>query len=247
MHGYSASNKRIKRATAHRISQVFDQLDYSQLGTIYCEVGGEEFWQDRRLPCQQLGVKLANTLLKRLPPSGRSLYVGAGVAEIPMLVMESLDLGRDVEVFNLREGEVALLNDACKTLPFQFQCADARMAQGSFDHVWIVSVLNDPEHFPELSALSYDRADPLTFDPTAFAQERSDVLELADACLSKLALPGLVTTSVEELVWITYWCTQRGVPYGLDRKTYPRAIVEDPACFIKFDAPQDAGLRAEPL
>lgn len=247
MHGHSVTHKRIKRVTAHAISHIFDHLDYSQLGTIYCEIGGEEFWQDRRLPCQQLGVKLANTLLKRLPPSGRSLYVGAGVAEIPMLAMETLDLGRTVEVFNLREGEVALLNEACKALPFQFQCADARTADGMFDHVWIVSVLNDPEHYPELSALSYDRADPLTFDPEAFARERSSVLELADACLSKLSLPGLVTTSVEELVWITYWCTQRGVPYVLDRNTYARAIVEDPSCFIKLDPPAGSGIDVEPL
>lgn len=246
MHGNSI-NKRIKRATAHTISHIFDHLDYSQLGSIYCEVGGEEFWQDRRLPCQQLGIKLANRLLKRLPPSGRSLYVGAGVAEIPILAMETLDLRRTVEVFNLRDVEVALLNEACKSLPFQFQCADARTAKGTFDHVWIVSVLNDPEHFPELSALSYDRADPLTFDPEAFARERSSVQELADACLSKLSLPGLVTTSVEELVWITYWCTQRSVPYVLDRKTYPRAIVEDPSCFITLDRPESSSLNIEPL
>ncbi len=81
----------------------------------------------------------------------------ASVAEIPLLAMETLELGREVAACSLREQEVALLNQACQAVAdirFQFTGNDARTAAGTFDHLWIVSVLNDPERFPEFSALS---------------------------------------------------------------------------------------------
>lgn len=227
---------RLNAETRRSIRQIFDRLDYDGLGPIYCDEGGEAFWKDRRGPCQELGIELAEVLLQRLKPRGRSLYVGAGVAELPLLAMETLELGRDVAAFNLRAEEITLLNQACKDLGFQFACGDAANANGSFDHLWIVSILNDPERFPELSALSYGRANPVTFDPTLFAQERATVLELADACLSKLTIPGLVTTSVEEIPWITDWCARKQIPCMVEEEDYPTAIVEDPICFIRVGA-----------
>lgn len=225
-------SKRLKTETRRTIIQIFDRLDYARLGSIYCDEGGYTFWKDRRGPCQELGMKLAEVLLGRLQPKGRSLYVGAGVAELPIVAMECLELGREVAAFNLRAEEVAILNQACQGLPFQFACDDAQSAKGPFDHLWIVSTLNDPERFPELSALSYGRANPVTFDSVRFAQERATVLELTDGCLSKLVLPGLVTTSVEEIPWITDWCTRRNIPCVLEEEDYPTAIVEDPVCLI---------------
>lgn len=183
--------RRLQAHTKRAIAQIFSQLDYAALGAIYCDEGGEAFWKDRRGPCQTLGLKLAEVLLARLPPQGRSLCVGAGVAEIPILAMEALELKRTVAAYNLRSEEVLVLNQACAAHSFQFVCADACNAEGSFDHLWIVSALNDPERFPELSSLSYGRANPTTFDPAAFEQERKAVLALTDACLSKLSLPDL--------------------------------------------------------
>lgn len=225
---------RLKPTTRQAIAGIFDRQDYAALGAIYCHEGGEEFWRDRRGPCQELGIKLAEVLLGRLRPGGRSLYVGAGVAEIPMLAMEAMELGRQVAAFNLREAEVILLNQACKPFPFRFVCGDARTAGGAFDHLWIVSVLNDPERFPEVSALSYGQANPVTFDPAGFARERAEVVVLADGCLEKLTLPALVTTSVEEIPWITDWCTSKGVPCVVEEEDYPTAIVEDPVCLIRI-------------
>jgi hypothetical protein len=98
--------------------------------------------------------------------------------------------------------------------------------------LWIVSVLNDPEQYPEVSTLSYGRANPVTFDSTAFADQRMDVLALADACLRKLALPALVSTSVEEIPWITEWCERNTIDYVVEEDDHPTAIVEDPVCFI---------------
>ncbi len=227
-------NPWIKPETRRSISQIFDRLNYSRLGTIYCDEGGEEFWKDRRGPCQTLGIELAEVLLGRLRPAGRSLYVGAGVAEIPLLTVETIELGREVIACNLRANEVTLLNQACESLPFRFVSEDARTAKGRFDHVWMVSILNDPERFPQLSALSYGRANPVTFNPMVFVKEREKVFALVEGCLSKLRLPGLVTTSVEEIPWITDWCTRRRVSCVVEEEGYLTAIVEDPVCFIRL-------------
>jgi hypothetical protein len=221
-------------ATRQAIAQIFDRLDYASLGPIYCDEGGEAFWEERRGPCQDLGTKLASVLLGRLEPKGRSLFVGAGVAEIPVLVGETMELHREVVACNLRALEVTLLNQACTGMPFSFTAQDARAAVGKFDHLWMVSVLNDPECFPELSGLSSGRANPVTFDPSAFTRERAAVAALAAGCLDKLARPGLVTTSVEEIPWVTDWCDRRGVPYVVEDDDYPTALVGDPICFIRL-------------
>ena len=224
----------LQPSTLQAITRIFDSLDYQTLGPVYCDEGGDAFWEERRGPCQELGTTLAAVLRDRLRPGGRSLYVGAGVAELPPLVMETAELHRTVAVYNLRADEVAVLNRACAGLPFEFQAKDARGADGPFDHLWIVSVLNDPECFPELGALSSGRADPVTFDPTVFAVERQAVLALAAGCLAKVARPALVTTSVEEITWITDWCERQGIPYVVEDEDYPTAIVEDQLCFIRI-------------
>lgn len=222
--------------TRTTIAALFKRLDYAALGRIYCDEGGDAFWKAKRGPCQTLGVKLAEVLRRRLRKGGRSLYVGAGVAELPVLAMETLDLERTVAAYNLRAEEVSVLNQACKEMPFQFLHGDAGDADGAFDHLWIVSVLNDPERFPELSALSYGRANPVLFDVAAFTKEREAVVALADRCLRKLQLPSLVTTSTEEINWITDWCLRRNISCVVEPKSYPTATVEDPVCFIRIGA-----------
>ena len=224
----------LQPTTLASIACIFENLDYAALGPIYCDEGGDAFWQERRGLCQELGGKLAAVLRDRLRPGGRSLYVGAGVAELPPLVMETAELHRTVATYNLRANEAAVLNRACAALPFEFQAKDAREAEGPFDHLWIVSVLNDPECFPELGALSSGRANPVTFDPTVFTVERQAVLALAAGCLGKVARQALVTTSVDEILWITYWCERHSVPYVVEDEDYPTAIVQDPICFIRL-------------
>jgi hypothetical protein len=150
------------------------------------------------------------------------------------MLMESLDLHRSVLPYNLRRGEVASLNRACRALPLRFYAADAARATGCFDHLWIVSVLNDPERFPQLAALSYGRAMPVTFDPRVFQQERNIARVIVNRCLSKLVVPGLVTTSTEEVVWIADWCHRHSIPYLVERKYYPTALVGDPVCFMRI-------------
>ena len=222
----------LQAKTRQTIKQIFRALDYAVLGSIYCDEGGDEFWKAHRGPCERIGGKLAEHIKDQLSPQGRSLYVGAGVAEIPALIMEISELNRSVAAHNLRQAEVEVLNRTCQDFGVSFCSVDAQEADGTYDHLWIVSVLNDPEHFPELSTLSYGRANPVSFDTAQFQQERKSVLTLTDKCLKKLTIPGLVTTSVEEIPWITNWCEQQNMPYSVGDKDYPTAIVKDPICFI---------------
>ncbi|MCA9471168.1 MAG: hypothetical protein MRJ96_11550 [Nitrospirales bacterium] len=219
--------------TQQAIRQIFRRLDYRALAPIYCDEGGEAFWQAHRQPCQRLGMHIARYLKSLLAPKGRSLYVGAGVAEIPPLLMEILELDREPMACNLRTHEVHVLNQACGDVALCFHSEDAQEVHGEFDHIWIVSVLNDPERFPELSALSYGRANPVHFDTRQFQLERETVLALTHNCLQKLTIPGLVTTSIEEIPWIANWCNGQNIPYSVGEEDHPTAIVQDPICFIR--------------
>ncbi len=231
----------ISRTTKRAIARVFEQLDYSKLGRIYCYEGGDKFWQARRKPCQRLGARVAEVLIKKLPSGGRSLYIGAGVTEVPSLLVEALERQRHVEPYNLRRSEVAALNRACRSLPVKFLARDASSAQGRFDHLWIVSVLNDPERFPHLAPLSYGRADPVTFEPLPFLKERRIVQSIVDRCMPKVALPGLVTTTTEEVIWIAEWCHRKKIPYLVEQEQYPTALVGDPICFMRVGVKRASG------
>jgi hypothetical protein len=234
---------RIDRTTARTIAKVFQRLDYGKLGRVYCHEGGDAFWRAKRKPCQQLGAQMAGVLMRRLKPGGRSLYVGAGVAELPVLLVETLDLRRRVFPCNLRRLEVALLNRACRGTPVRFCVRNGATATGNFDHLWIVSVLNDPERFPNLSPLSYGRADPVSFNPGGFQKERRSAQSIVDRCLTKLSLPGLVTTSAEEVVWIADWCHRKNIPYLVERRQYPTALVGDPICLVRIGRKGIAGRK----
>jgi hypothetical protein len=226
--------KRLSGSTRQVIADTFHRLDYKRLESVYCYDGGDEFWRAKREPCRRLGTKIAEALVKNLAHGGRSLYVGAGVTELPALIAEALELRRQVAPYNLRRSEVAVLNRACRSLPVRFKAQDASSAAGHFDHLWMVSVLNDPERFPHLAPLSYGRADPVTFDPVRFQKERQIVQSIVDRCMPKLRLPGLVTTSTEEALWIADWCHRHKIPYRVERRQYATALVGDPICFVRI-------------
>ena len=225
---------RLQAKTIQTIRGVFNKLDYRTLGLIYCHEGGDEFWRAKRGPCDRLGSRVALVLRRKLGRGGRSLYVGAGVAELPPLMMETVELGRTVEPYNLRRAEVAALNRVCHSIPLTFHAIDAASVKGRFDHLWMVSVLNDPERFRHLSPLSYGRGNPLTLDPRKFGKERRIVRALVARCMGKLARPGLVTTTTEEVLWIAEWCHRHRVPYRVGKRYYPTALVGDPICFIQI-------------
>ena len=96
------SRTKLAPATCRLVTEVYGRLDYSALGSVYCYEGGDEFWRAKRDPCNRLGSQIAVVLRRKLGRGGRSLYVGAGVAELPALIMETVELGRTVEPYNLR-------------------------------------------------------------------------------------------------------------------------------------------------
>ena len=228
------SPTKLAPATRRVVTEVYDRLDYGALGSVYCYEGGDEFWRAKRGHCNRLGSRVAVVLRRKLGRGGRSLFVGAGVAELPALMMETMELARTVEPYNLRRAEVAALNRACHSIPLTFHAADASSAKGRFDHLWMASVLNDPERFPHLSPLSYGRGNPLTLDPLKFDTERRIVRALVARCMGKLARPGFVTTTTEEVIWIAEWCHRHRVPYRVGTRYYPTALVGDPICFIQI-------------
>ena len=225
---------RISQAARAAVATVFRRLEYRTLERVYCYEGGDQFWRAKREPCRRLGLRVAEGLFRQLRPGGRSLYVGAGVGELPPLLVETVDLQRQVFPYNLRRAEVSSLNRSCSKTAVRFFAKGAAEAKGLFDHLWIVSVLNDPERFPHLAPLSYGRADPVTFNAVRFQKERRIVQEIVDRCMPKLSLPGLVTTSTEEVVWIADWCHRKGIPYIVEREQYPTALVGDPICFMRI-------------
>ena len=225
---------RLAPATRRLVTGVYGRLDYGALGSVYCYEGGDEFWRAKRGLCHRLGSRVAVVLRQKLEQGGRSLYVGAGVAELPALIMETVELGRMVQPHNLRRAEVAALNRACCATPLTFYATDAANTTGRFDHLWMVSVLNDPERFPHLSPLSYGRSNPLTLNPQKFDAERRIVRALVARCMGKLARPGLVTTTTEEVIWIAEWCHRHRVPYIVGKRYYETALVGDPICFIQI-------------
>ena len=228
------SRTKLAPTTRCLVSEVYGRLDYGALGPVYCYEGGDQFWRAKRGLCDRLGSQVAVALRRKLGPGGRSLYVGGGVSELPALIMETVELGRKVEPYNLRRAEVAALNYACHSIPLTFHAVDAASAKGRFDHLWMVSVLNDPERFPHLSPLSYGQGNPLTLDPLKFGKERHIVRALVARCMGKLARPGFVTTSTEEVLWIAEWCHRHRVPYRVGKRYYPTALVGDPICFIQI-------------
>jgi hypothetical protein len=229
-----ASRAKLAPATRRLVTEIYGRLDYGALGPVYCYEGGDEFWRGKRGLCNRLGSRIAVELRRKLGQGGRSLDIGAGVAELPVLMMETVELGRTVEPYNLRRAEVAALNRACHSIPLTFHAADAANAKGRFNHLWMASVLNDPERFPHLSPLSYGRGNPLTLDPLKFGKERRIVRGLVTRCMGKLARPGLVTTTTEEVLWIAEWCHRHRAPYRVGKHYYPTALVGDPICFIQI-------------
>jgi hypothetical protein len=221
--------------TTRQIAEIFRRLDYAALGPVYCDEGGDKFWEAKRVLCRRRGAAIAAALRDKLPVGGHSLYVGAGVPEIPPLMMELLELKRKTAAYNLRDEEVRVLNRACRDSALRFEPGDAGHARGGYDHLWIVSVMNDPERFPDLSALSYGRATPLTFHPRRFEKERRTVRQLVNRCLRKLCRPGWVTTTTEEVQWIAEWCHRRDILYTVGEEQYPTATVGDPICFVHIN------------
>lgn len=217
--------------------------DAVALGEIYFHWGGERFWAERAPSIAELGERLARALLPKVKAGGVSLWVGAGVAELPVLLAEVMLRGRDVVATNLRLREVEVLNEAldkvAPDLPLRYVAGDAtEVAAGrTFDHLGCISVFTDPETWPLLSDVAYGRIAPVQIDVERFVAEREVARTLAAKLFGRLARPGLVTTSAEEVSWFLECAAAAGLDYEADEELVETAVVGDPVGFVYFAAP----------
>lgn len=149
------------------LAHVDAALDWEALGAAYCHEGGEGFFTEgAREAAVDAALRFAADLGELLVPGGRSLYLGAGVAELPLLVFEQLVLGREVVAVTLDGPEPAALNAALALAEAEVGVDLPRLATTGldglapgFDHLWLVSVLTDPDAFPALHDALYERHD----------------------------------------------------------------------------------------
>jgi hypothetical protein len=220
--------------------RLLEALDWKVLGDLYFHEQGLERWQQMRPHVLELGEAWAKALLKRVPEGGRSLYVGAGVAELPVLIAERCVRGRSLRAVNrsTRECEVLMagLEKVGLAGHIQIEPVDGALAatKNSFDHVSCVSLFSDPETWPMLSGVTYGRIAPVQLDVDAFVREREQARGLAAALFASLRRPGLVTTSAEELGWFLDAAAPSGAEWEAEDEMIPTAVVGDPIGFVHF-------------
>ncbi len=197
---------------AQVLGRIHGELDWPALGQGYCESGGEHFFTDEAVEAiQETGLLFASDLGEALPSGGQSLYLGIGVAEIVPMLFEAIVLKRKVSAYTLPSEEAQALRTVLSpareeqawlgidvhTTP----CPQANRPR--VDHLWMASVLTDPDAFPALHDHLYERRG--TRDATGrgnLPKERKQAVALVHAAWTWLQTPACVTTSQEELVLI---------------------------------------------
>ncbi|MEZ6035940.1 MAG: hypothetical protein R3F29_00575 [Planctomycetota bacterium] len=222
-----------------RISErVFEAIDWSLLGDVYFHDDGEQHWRSRLPQVLELGVGLGERLSAFTRRGGASLWAGAGVAELPAMLGEVMVEGRDVVAANLIEVECEELNRAlaevAPDVALRYRAVDAAVAASErrFDHLGCVSLFTDPERWPMLSGVSYGRIAPVQLDVEAFVAERERAIALADALLSSLELPAVLTTTAEEVGWFLDRAALRGIEVEAQDELVETAVVGDPVGFL---------------
>src|SRR6185436_17089707 len=82
---------------------------------------------------------------------------------------------------------------------------------GSCDHLWMVSVLTDPDAFPALHDVLYERSGgPLATGRGSLADDRRRAETLIEATLDRARAPCVLSTSEEELGLIEPLVARRG-------------------------------------
>jgi hypothetical protein len=214
------------------------ELDWERLGRAYCDGDGTDFFDDElRESWLDGGLRIAESLARELRGSrGRGLYVGAALAEVPTLLVESIVLGREVVWINLPGEEIdeltRVLRLAAEKLAIElprpsFDALEA-LPRASFEHVWMVSVLTDPDHFPALHDELYERhGTELATGRGDLEDDRRRARSLARAALMLVEPGGLVTTSDEELAVLEPLARDLGFALEPQDPGHTSAIVGD--------------------
>lgn len=203
------------------LSELEAELDWALLGRCACEGDGSDFY-DRALRERILdtGLRFAEDVGRALEERpGRSLYLGAEIAELPVILAEHLVLGRRIEWLNIECAQTTELARALRAvgerlgldLPVPRARAIEELEPGSCDHLWMVSVLTDPDSFPALHDALYERKEgPLATGRGSLADDRRRAEALVEALLDRAAPRCVLSTSDEELCLIQPLVARRG-------------------------------------
>lgn len=235
---------------AAALSTLHEELDWDLLGDIYCHEGGEHFFPpQQREALLDAGLQIAEELsdaIAKLPAGGpgRSLYLGAAVAELGPILLETLIAEREVQWRNLPGPEVAELNRALEVASERLEHALPRVEIATdvlpsrhFDHIWCVSVWTDPDRFPALHDELYERrGDELAAGGGDLSAERERALGLAGELLDAARAPALLCTTDEELVLFQSLLAPRGLVLNIPERGRLTPIVGDVLRICLLDA-----------
>lgn len=188
------------------LARLDDEIDWDVCASVYCEGDATGFFSpERREAVLDAGLKLGADVAEALGNRpGRSLYVGAAIAELAPILMEAIVLGRDVRWQTLKSAESTELARALGAVDGSLpRPAFARWRGsdvGPCDHIWMTSVLTDPDAFPALHDRLYRRQGTTEAVKGGHPKaERARAAELIEECLFAAAHETLLTTTDEEL------------------------------------------------
>jgi len=214
------------------------ELNWELLGRAYCEGDGAGFFDAAlRERIVDSGLSFADDLGRALGDApGCSLYLGAEIAELPLILAERLVLGRRVEWLNVDAPQTRELVRAVEAvsarmlveLPAPRVRALASIEPASCDHLWMVSVLTDPDSFPALHDALYERAGgPLATGRGSLDDDRHLAGALVEALLDRGAASCVLSTTDEEWTVVEPLVARRGWVPRLARGGGLSAIVGD--------------------
>jgi hypothetical protein len=215
------------------------ELDWERLGASYCDGPAPDFFsRERRERLLEVGLELGSAVARALPERGprRSLYVGAAVAEIAPILMEHLALERMVAWVNLPGDELDELARAVAAvngrlgldLPGPRSVQLGVLPFERCDHVWLVSVLTDPDVYPALHDALYERrGTALATGRGELAAERADAERLVGHLLDRVAQGCVLTTTDEELELIAPLAAARALELEIPERSQLSALAGD--------------------
>lgn len=197
------------------------ELDWELLGRSTCEGDGTEFFDDAlREKIVDTGCRFAEDIASALADAtGRSLYLGAEIAELPLILAEHLVMGRRVEWLNLAGAHTDEIERAIRAvsarlsieLPVPTSRSLSDIEPASCDHLWMVSVLTDPDHFPALHDALYERTSgPLATGRGSLDDDRVRAQALVEVFLDRAAARCVLSTTDEERTLIEPAVARRG-------------------------------------
>jgi hypothetical protein len=216
------------------------ELDWARLGELYCHEGGAGFFPPAQIEAQrEAGLQLGSGLLEALeglqePSPGRSLYVGAALAELIPALAELLIARREVVLVNLPVAETSEIDRALAAVEARLDLSLPRIhtggleaISGPFDHAWITSVLTDPDCFPALHDRLYGRRGADATGRGDAKRETGDARRLMEGMVALLEPPALLTTTDEERDFAVSACARRGWRLTAPRRAVLSTIVGD--------------------